>query len=486
MDFDYLSNLRNHHPTWRLLRADNAPLVIGFLHRAFITPNVRSLGEQELSSHLDDYLYHLRQEQNAFPRTAREYLTEWAEDTRGWLRRYYPPNSDEPHYDLTPATEQAIQWLSGLEQRQFVGAESRLKLVFDLLQQIVEGSETDPEERIKELEKRRAEIDKEIDQIHSGKISLLDPTQIRERFFQAKDTAYSLLADFRQVEQNFRNLDRQIREKIATSDGTKGDILEEVFGAHDNITDSDQGRSFRAFYNFLMSQSTQEELAALLENIFDMEAIDALRPDPRLKRIHHDWLEASEVTQRTVAHLSEQLRRYLDDQAFLENRRIMTIIQDIEQNALAIRENPPKNLVMPLNESSPKVELPMDRPLFTPPIKPYIMQQSLEEGDANVSTDILFEQFYVDKNRLRTQIRKALQSHNQISLSQLLDIHPIEQGLAEIIAYFNLATDEAMGIIDEKHTQTIVWNDTDGQTCQAALPTVIFLSKNNHMARVMT
>jgi hypothetical protein len=36
--------------------------------------------------------------------------------------------------------------------------------------------------------------------------------------------------------------------------------------------------------------------------------------------VHHDWLEAGEHTQRTVAQLSQQLRRFLDDRAFLENR----------------------------------------------------------------------------------------------------------------------------------------------------------------------
>jgi hypothetical protein len=33
-----------------------------------------------------------------------------------------------------------------------------------------------------------------------------------------------------------------------------------------------------------------------------------------LKRVHYDWLEAGEHTQRTVALLSQELRRFLDDQ----------------------------------------------------------------------------------------------------------------------------------------------------------------------------
>lgn len=38
LDYTTLETLRTHHPSWRLLRSDYAPLVASFLHRAFITP----------------------------------------------------------------------------------------------------------------------------------------------------------------------------------------------------------------------------------------------------------------------------------------------------------------------------------------------------------------------------------------------------------------------------------------------------------------
>lgn len=477
MNYEHLTNLRKTHPAWRLLCADHAPLIVGFLFHNFVRTNVRTVGEQDLTSLLDDYLYHLRQSlgEDALPLPARDYLRNWAEDTQGWLRRYYPAQTDEPHYDLTPAAEQAIQWLQGLEQRQFVGAESRLKLVFDLLRQITAGIETDPEVRIRELERRRTAIDDEIDRIRQGNWVLLDPTQVRERFLQAVETARALLSDFRQVEQNFRDLDRQIRERIATSEGAKGEILEEVFGERENIVDSDQGRSFRAFWDLLMSPAMQDELTQLLDRLFELEPIVELDPDPRLKRIHYDWLEAGEVTQRTVARLSEQLRRFLDDQALFENRRIMTIIHELEQAALAVRDTPPGDTVTELDEASPRVSLPMDRPMFTPPFQPYITQQTLDVGDADISADILFDQFVVDKDRLRARIRRALQTRNQISLRELLREQPIEQGLAELVAWLSLATGEEIGVIDEDRQQTVEWIDDAGTVRKATLPTVIFV-----------
>src|SRR5690606_11493868 len=127
--------------------------------------------------------------------------------------------------------------------------------VFDLFREIVQGSETDPKAPIAELERRRAQIEAEIEAIRVGRIALMDSTQLRERFMQAVETARALLADFRQVEQNFRDLDRQVRERIATWEGGKAAVLVEVLGERDAIANSDQGKSFRAFWDFLMSST---------------------------------------------------------------------------------------------------------------------------------------------------------------------------------------------------------------------------------------
>jgi hypothetical protein len=116
--------------------------------------------------------------------------------------------------------------------------------------------------------------------------------------------------------------------------------------------------------------------------------------------VHYDWLEAGEHTQRTVAKLSEQLRRFLDDQAWLENRRIMDILHSIENHALALREVFPPGDFMPLAETSATVELPLERPLYRPPLKPLIAEMAFDEGDADVDTAALYAQVVVDRAEL--------------------------------------------------------------------------------------
>lgn len=146
---------------------------------------------------------------------------------------------------MTPATEKALSWLEQLAERSFVGTESRLRTLFDLLRQINEGTQSDPEQRLADLRQRRNEIDAEIARIQSGDVSLMDDTSIKERFSQFTRMARDLLADFREVEHNFRRLDRAVRERVALWDGTKGALLDEILTQHDLINNSDQAAVFR-------------------------------------------------------------------------------------------------------------------------------------------------------------------------------------------------------------------------------------------------
>jgi hypothetical protein len=265
-----------------------------------------------------------------------------------------------------------------------------------------------------------------------------------------------------------------VREQIATWDGSKGALLQAIFGQRDLISETDEGKSFRAFWDLLMSPSRQDELSELLDTVLKLGPVRELEPDGRLQRIHYDWLEAGEVTQRTVARLSEQLRRYLDDQAWLENRRIMQLMRDIEQRALALRGQVDERAFMELDEPSPALTLAMDRTLFSPPFKPKITQHILDDEGVAISADALFEQVYVDQLRLMSNVRRALQTRRQVSLATLAADYPIEQGLAELATYLKLATQDMRAAIDDEQAEVVAWTDERGRRRQATLPLIIY------------
>lgn len=443
------------------------------------------MAHSSLAQALEDTLYGLREQlgSKAFPKSATEYLNDWAANDKGWLRKFYPAGSDEAHFDLTPSTERALAWLGGLSERSFVGTESRLLTLLGLLKQMSDGSETNPRLRLAELQKQRDAIDAEMVRVTEGDMTLMGDTAVKDRFQQFTGLARDLLADFREVEHNFRVLDRKVRERITLWDGAKGSLLQEIMGDRDAIAESDQGKSFRAFWDFLMSQSRQEEFTELLARVLDLPPVLALSPDVRLKRVHYDWLEAGEYAQRTVAQLSQQLRRFLDDKAWLENRRIMDILRGIEGKALGLRDASPTALRTPdfmqIDEIGAGVELALERPLFQPSSQSVLTRVALQMGDTDLDSAALFAQVRVDKAALSAHIRQSLQIQAQVTLTELLQARPLQQGLGELLAYLQLASESPGSVVDESSQDVVAWavpQEAGGWvTRRARLPRVIFV-----------
>lgn len=476
MDHDYLFELKRSHPTLKLLAADTAPLILGFLYKAFVQPNERGIRQSELESLLEDYLFGLHRSygDDLYPRSGAQYLEAWADPVRGILRKYYPDRGDEAEYDLTPATARAIDWIQGLAERRFVGTESRLRIIIDLLREIIRSTEQDPEAVIQNLEQQKQEIEQKIAAIKERGVSPTDPTRVREQFFQAEDTARQLLADFRQVEYNFRTLDRETRELIATSDKPKGDLLDEIFQDQDVIRDSDQGRSFQGFWELLMTPARQTELQEMLENIYRLEEIRELYPDLFLKKIRYSLLESGEQVYKTANRLVEQLRRFLDDQAWLENRRIMDLIKEIEKQAVAVKDRPPTGRKFStIDQVKPSLELPMSRNLFTPPRGVQLEEIRVEDGLADTAADLLYEQIYVDEQQLQSRIQRLLQTRSQVSLPEVIERHPLERGLAELVAYVNIGCRN--GLVDEERREIITLTAEDNSRRRVSMPRVLFI-----------
>lgn len=130
---------------------------------------------------------------------------------------------------------------------------------------------------------------------------------------------------------------------------------------------------------------------------------------------------------------------------------------------------------MTLDEPAPRLELPMERPLFRPPVKPRIVAERLASGDdQTIGAQALFDQHHVDKERLRARVRRALQTRDQVTLEELLADEPLQQGLAELVAWLAIATEGRHGLLDETHPQQLAWQDDQGRWRRARLPRVIF------------
>jgi flagellar motility protein MotE (MotC chaperone) len=478
MDHDRLVRLKGTHPTLRLLGADHMPLIVGFLDRAFLMANLRSIGHHDLVAALDDHLHALRDGNDAasYPRSARQYLDDWTAGPTPWLRKFYAAGSDEPSYDLTPATERAIEWLRSLDERAFVGTESRLFTLFEQLRELALRTSADVEERLAALRRRRAEIDAEMARVSAGEVATLDSTQVRERYYQAEDTARKLLSDFRQVEQNFRALDAATRERIALVQEPRGGVLEQVFGESDVIWASDQGRSFRAFWDYLLSPRRQAELRELIDRALALPEVAQEDRDPFLDRVAGFLVGAAEGVYGSTSQLVGQLRRFLTDRSLRENRRLYERIHEIERLAIALRRSAgPADVLASIDAVHPGIDLPLEHPLYSAPRSVALAVLDLVHAAGDPDLSALYDQEHVDRAELIERIRAALGTRAELSLGDLAGVYPLRQGLAELVAYLAIATGGDTGFltrIDDARRERIRYLDPAGAERVVDLPEV--------------
>ncbi len=479
MDYASLAHLKKTHPALKLLAAKNAPLIISFLHQVFIAPNHRSMPLSEAVQALDEQLYSLHEAygHELFPKSAQQYIDDWCDGKSPFLSMRLPEyGSDEPELDLLPSVEKAIEWVRSLEEKQFVGTESRLLTIFRLLQDLVQQTEEDPELRIAELERQKASLDHQIVQIRAGKIDAFDSTRIRERYFEIESTARTLLSDFRQVEENFRKLDRETRAKIATSDAVRGTLLDDIFHEHDVIRENDQGKSFRAFWEYLMNPARQDEFDVVIDKVLALEDVVGIESSVFLAQMRVNLLDAGDKVHQTQSQLSAQLRKFLDDQSYLENKRIAAIISNVEKQAVKLRDTLPFNTPTgTLDAIKVDVNSTMSRHLYRVTQTPCIETEILALGEADIDMSLLHEQHYVDPFILRDHIRSALQHRSQITLAALCVLFPPQQGVAEIMTYLHMACDDTgehhSAVVDHKQQEFIVLEEI-GQVVK--VPQVIF------------
>ena len=164
------------------------------------------------------------------------------------------------------------------------------------------------------------------------------------------------------------------------------------------------------------------------------------------------------------------MRRFLDDQVWLENRRVLDLVRAVEAAALACRDAPP-TVGLEVDEPGVRVSLPFERPLYD--ARPAAHVESLLDpmSDAEVDVSALFGQTFVDQARLADNIRSAVPERGSALLCDIVAVYPIEQGAAEIVGYLAFTDDDLEVTVDEQDETCIDY--VDGEVMRRArLPKV--------------
>ena len=100
---------------------------------------------------------------------------------------------------------------------------------------------------------------------------------------------------------------------------------------------------------------------------------------------------------------------------------------------------------------------------------------ALQPGPAVGDHRVLFEQVALDQAPPARHIRRSVHARAQISLGELLQVRPLQQGLGELVAYLQLASGAAPSVVDEAVQETVDWTSADGTPRSATLPRILFV-----------
>jgi len=434
------------NPAVRLLRSPNGAFTLTFLHRAFKEHHAISVPESHLRARLENFLEEVRALlPGSYPQTASEYLANWCGDEQLLLKKLYSDQVEEPVFELTSGAERAMQWIEDLQAKPFVGAESRLELILRNLEEIVLFSTSDVEKRISALREQQADIQTQIDaMVSSNTAAAYTPVQLTERFANALDLARGLTGDFRQLEENFKEVARSLAESHAQPGAKKGRMVGQLLDTHAAIKDSPQGQSFYAFWGLLSSPQRQQRWRELTRQVYRIEAIESsLRSNRLLDRLSSLLLIEGERVVRSNERMAATLRRALESAASGEDQRLREVIHEIQQAAIIARSNPPSEDEFVALVGPPAPFASFSRGFWQPDATGNLTDEFSFASDSVLDWSIV-DRFrsLADLNlkRLRERIRECLDTNDSILLSEILRRFPVTDGALEIIGYLVIAT----------------------------------------------
>ncbi len=468
-------------PMWKLLASQQAPLTLSLLQSLFPETSTQ-LGSASLMEKLSVELDALRVRGEDIDKTPQMLIGEWVQAK--WLARGFPEGASEEVYELAAEVVPALRMMMGqLEPRQ-AATESGLAVVIDSMLRLATDTDPDPASRLKALHEESRRITNEISQVMKHGVTPLEPARASERGRHIVAMTEAIAADFRRVREAFERLNRDLRRQLVEHEGPRGEVLDRVFLGSDAIADSDEGKSFSAFWRLLTDPSQFEALKAALEALESRPFMRLLSMDERrrLFRVTDVLLVEGGMVQDVMATLGRSLKTFVQSREFQEQRQIQRLIRATIAESLALKDQLTNgrtlDFTLTLSTSSLRsvaqleLEDPQQRPGETsvddaeaPEIDLAAMREMIDNAD-------------IDIPLLKDNIRLALSQHSQISVGELTRMFEVTQGLASIVGYMSLG--QRHGILledrerDYRPRELVTWTGRDGVARQARIAQLLF------------
>jgi len=481
-----LQQIYSSSPSVQMLRLRNAHWILPFLYTVFKEENRHVIPEESfiqllaetLSLH-EDGTEDIEEARIAFGEDeqtrSRKYIMNWVQKR---LLQDFQDAEGTILYQLSSHTEKVFQWMHSLQVRKHVGTESRFKLLFNSLQDIVEHTEDDRKKRLELLKDKRAEIDKEIKAIEMGVApENYTNAQVTERLELFTRLCYELISDFREVEDNFKQIHRAIVEQHTRAEQGKGAIVGFAFEAYDALRQSPQGRSFYAFWDFLISRTGQQYWKELTEQLIQLIDERQISADSLfLQNVKHLLLQQGKTVYDANDKMAEKLSRIITEKEIAKHRRLRKQIAGIKELVFDLMDGENPDCAIQTNFHS-DVKMVMERKLTfqqkkaAATVKQPLAQEQVIADPERFSK--MLNTSFIDKKILWQHVEAVLKNQQTATLKEILEQRPPENGLAEIVSYYSFIKDKKGKVqIIEKTSELIPLNSE--KTKFAEVPYLLF------------
>lgn len=468
--FTTYQRLLDEHDAWSLLRKDHAALILALIEDLFADTNEISFTQARIG--LDAKLNQIKQlKQDDSAVTARDYLYQWIKS--GWLREL------NDQLNKTDACDIALRFVQNLEQRETGTTASDLQIVQDAVQKLLFDINHDPNQRISLLKQQQKDIDAKIKALEQGKIEALTTQEQQERIAKIYQLAAKLSLDFRLIEDEILQLDQKIRREMIEQGDNRGQLLKNLFDQEDVMSQSSVGQAFESFFNLLSHSSHRDVLNQQLQYLLEQPITQFLEPKQKqyLGRLIHELVKESQRIFDIRKRTNESLRSYMEKGMFSENARVSRLLQQLEQNAMKLvqQQLPTKtSLNLSINTGHAKLYSPVSLSVRQPDDVLDRRDMIEKTNTQHASTSMLKHLDNVHIRQIARHVQHSLQQHGELSIAKLIELHPIDKGLEELVAYLRIA--KAIKATELAAVEKVYFRDQQGFWLEAKIPYYVLRS----------
>ncbi len=449
---------------WRLLRADNAPVILAFISDLFSDESEVPFGRARIA--LDAELERCRESGIWQTETgAGAYLNQWIR--AGWLREM------DDQLTKTDASEVALRFCQGLDQRGSGTTASHLRIVQEAVRDFAVAISPNPAERLTLLEYQRDEIQREIDALNAGVVTELSEVQQRERIREIYQLASVLTGDFRRVEDEIRELDQGIRVQMIESGQTRGDVLLSVMEKEALLASTDAGSAFEGFFQLLCDQNRSTEFKDQLSGILSQPVAEQLTLQQQrfLGKLMRELSDESARVFKIRRRTEESLRAYIESGAAFENRAVDQLLSQLERLAVEFKDSDIElktTTALSLPVGTIRISSPDTMRLKSPDDKLDTSGVEAEVNSRSPSTEMLDCLDAVQVKEVAYRIRDTLYREGPMTIASIVSRHPMQSGLEELVAYLRVAKSVGATTLEDKEELEIL--DKQGIRLRASIP----------------